>query len=673
MPLDLNDPENRKIFFTDTSRLIARLRTKIKIDDDRVALETAYAHLIRHILRKSGHPLPNGRGTTEDLPDIAAYIEKFDFSNLKNEIFGFVYENFLKDLHGKKNHGQFFTDPAVVDFMLNELGYTAENLAKDKTRMSIIDPACGAGTFLYSAADRIIEAFGEEKLVHKNICGYDTKEFPLFLAEMSLLMRLLPIMGNDNIGNTHHFLKTKDSISEFLDNRVLSPGGRQLPIPQFDFVIGNPPYIGYNECCRQGIEFTKRIKKKNSGITLADVYGVNLHSVPGVPKKYSPKPNIYAFFIALGLALLKENGKLCYIIPQTLLTAGDLDVLRYHLATQTTMESMMTFDENLFIGRGRRQNKSVATSSLIIIVQKKMPHRTHQVKVTNYKPCSKIAEEDTKGGRKEFQRESSVNFSAFRGNSNRETKNVLQSDLLAKIENWNFLLYDSRYADFVNAYVKNSLSIEDYRRNILADYNEICIDGGVKLDKSRITTEQKGDQYRVFNPKNNSVETYRARETNLFYDKSETITFLQCTQGMRVFNNRYKILWRTRFNNRFQFSEEPDLILHNNQTLMLSSDNRSELLFLFGLLNSRLSLFMLEKTLKMPNESTFIVAMKSIKKNIRVPRITPKNRKFKDKIVAKIETMLAFEDRGEYDKRNAIMKEIDALVFTLYSLSEPPS
>ena len=143
---------------------------------------------------------------------------------------------------------------------------------------------------------------------------------------------------------------------------------------RFDYVIGNPPYIGYLECCKQKIEFIQKIKdKKDTSITLGNVYGVNLHSIPNNGKKYRPNPNLYAFFIALGLALLKDDGKMAYIIPQTILTAGDLDVLRYHLAHRTTIEKIITFEGNMFIGRGLKQNRPVPTSSLIFVFAKKQP------------------------------------------------------------------------------------------------------------------------------------------------------------------------------------------------------------------------------------------------------------------------------------------------------------
>jgi len=609
--------------------------------------------------------------------DIVAFINKFDFSNLQNEIFGFVYENYLKDLYGDKNIGQFFTDPAVVDFMLDELGYIPKELAKDKTKISIIDPACGAGTFLYSAVDRIIETFegkgtkaeavAVKELVDKNVFGLDVAEFPLFLAEMCILLRQLPlivnVLFNDPVEKKLKLFKTRDSISEFLDTGITA---QETPVDllsqvqamaldyksfmrndenllemlrsmqgngkdrlRFDYVIANPPYIGYNDCCRQKIEFTQRIKEYgNSSISLANVYGVNLHSVPGKHKKYSPKPNLYAFFIALGLGLLKDGGRLCFIIPQTLLTSGDHDVLRYHLAKNMTIEKLIPFEGNLFIGRGLAQNKPIATSSLIVIVRKSLPTAGHKVQIINYKPYTEKQKYD---------------FQTYFRKKNKTVKTVLQSELLQEVENWNFIKEDKTYLLLLRKYQEHSLSIEEYRQNVLSDYNEICIDGGLILDESQIVEQKLGKQYIVFNPKINTFKTLRITEPNLFYDKNAPIEFMQCTQGMRVYSNKYKIVWKTRFNGKFQFSDIPDMILNGNQSLMLSSDNRSELLFLLGFFNSSLLLFMLEKALKMPNESMYIMAMKSIKKYVRIPRITAKHQKLKDKIIALTESMLALE------------------------------
>ena len=225
----------------------------------------------------------------------------------------------------------------------------------------MIDPSCGSGTFLYAAVNQIIKAFGNgnnekskliETIVNENIFGLDIEEFPLYLAEMNILMRLLPLIINKKYNNPIDkkikvFL-TKDSVAEFFDTALrntindISVKSGQLSINfdeldlgyksyvreeddleemkrsleehpkisrrRFDYVIGNPPYVSYNECSKQSLLTFELIKKGK--VQLSNIYGVNLHSIPNNPKKYAPKPNLYAFFIALGLALLKDNGKL---------------------------------------------------------------------------------------------------------------------------------------------------------------------------------------------------------------------------------------------------------------------------------------------------------------------------------------------------------------------------
>ena len=283
--------------------------------------------------------------------------------------------------------------------MRQQIGYTVKEI-KSKiesgklNKLSIIDPACGSGTFLYKAVGEISRSFSPQttetprqirEIISNSIFGLDIAEFPLYLAEMNIIMRLLLFIVDEKYNNPIEkkikLFKTKDSIAEFIDvefgdtivdqntryNQLMikfpekeldydsfmrdknnleetkKSLGREGEIPRrrFDYVIANPPYVGYNECCKQKVLIFELIKKNKA--KLNNLYGVNLHSTPNNRKKYRPNPNFYAFFIALGLALLKENAKLCYIIPQTILFAGDLDVLRYHLAKYVTIEKIIIF------------------------------------------------------------------------------------------------------------------------------------------------------------------------------------------------------------------------------------------------------------------------------------------------------------------------------------------
>jgi len=173
--------------------------------------------------------------------DIFMFIKKYNFSNIQNEIFGYIYENYLKVLYENVKRGQYFTDPAVVNFMLEQIGYTPKNIIdryqSDKKSISLIDPACGSGTFLYSAVNTLVNAFGNgsfekskhvKELVGNNIFGLDIAEFPLYLAEMSMLMRLLPMIINEKYNNPIEkkikIFKTRDSIAEFWNTAIRYKG-----------------------------------------------------------------------------------------------------------------------------------------------------------------------------------------------------------------------------------------------------------------------------------------------------------------------------------------------------------------------------------------------------------------------------------------------------------------
>ena len=68
-------------------------------------------------------------------------------------------------------------------------------------------------------------------------------------------------------------VEMKTSLSKKLD----------MPRRRFDFVIGNPPYISYNECSKQGVLIFERMK--NNMVKLSNIYGANLHSAPDRQEK----------------------------------------------------------------------------------------------------------------------------------------------------------------------------------------------------------------------------------------------------------------------------------------------------------------------------------------------------------------------------------------------------
>lgn len=627
--------------------------------------------------------------------DIFVFIKKYDFANVRNEIFGFIYENYLKELFEETKKGQYFTDPAVVNFMLDLVGYESRRLKNTlyfSRDVSIVDPACGCGTFLYSAADRLIKVTGYEtervsqkveEIISQSIFGLDIAEFPLYLAEMNILMRMLPMILHEKYNNPVNqkikvFL-TKDSIAEFSNTNIKNTlndleveyhkNGGQMSLFQkavtlsyqsfvreesdleemkrslenhkqlrrrFDFVVGNPPYISYNECSKQKILSFELMKKKE--IKLNDIYGVNLHSIPDKPKSYRPNPNLYAFFLALGVALLKDNGKLCYIIPQTILVNPDLDVIRYHLVKYTTIERIVTFSGKMFIDRGLNQKKPVPTSSLIIVVKRAKPELTHEVEITNYKGKDDDLEKV---------------FANIAADKKTERKFILQANLLSNVSNWNFIKQDKKFLNFMKDYKQNTEDICIYYNYVWAEQkfkSKFYFDGGYSIDEKLLLDKESLDNESYVVPKLNN-KFWLIIEKEGFWPNirkkgdKRFIDLRQGNQGYNFLDSKYKIIWSYNKTDRFFFTDKP-VIWARNKILGIGSDNKKEVLYLFSLLNSGITDLLLQNMAKIEHETTrtILVSLQIIKDLIRVPKINKENQEIKDEIIKRAKQMLALED-----------------------------
>lgn len=638
---------------------------------------------IKDKIQELYHSLENNLSDVSPWLDIFVFIKKYNFVNVRNEIFGYIYENYLKELYGESKKGQYFTDPAVVNFMLEQIGYTPEAVSKrytsDKDSISIIDPSCGSGTFLYSATNAIVKGFknGSEKTskqieeaVTNCIFGLDIEEFPLYLAEMSILMRMLPLIINEEYNNPIDkkikVFKTKDSISEFMDTALRNTFNdqtvvfqkkastpNQIPLftqkldlgyksyvreesdveemkkslenqPQclrrrFDYVIGNPPYISYNECAKQGVlifELMKRGKAK-----LSDIYGVNLHSTIHNKKKYPPKPNLYSFFISLGLALLKDGGKLCYIIPQTILTESDYDVLRYHLSEFTTIEKIITFPNALFIGRGVKQKNKINTSSLIIVLTREKPSDLHNVKVINYLESEENIE-DT--------------FSNILKGKKIKTKEIKQQDFRRNVQNWSFIKQDESFIDLYKQYKEKNDDLSMYYDHTLSDHyfkSNFYFDVGFILDKKYISSKPQGDtDFKTLDF--NGFSGSSKYTTNSYYPHDYSkIKLPKNSQGFKALEPKYKIVWSKVYSKKFYFTDE-NVLPSMSFSQFISSDNKNELVYLFSLLNSRINKIIFNKHFELENEQygSFLVITR-IKYFIKIPKISKDNEHLKTAII----------------------------------------
>lgn len=128
--------------------------------------------------------------------------------------------------------GAVFTRREVVDFMLDLAGYTPDRLLHS---MRLLEPSFGGGEFLLAAVERLLTAFQAAGGV----------------ADLSLCIRAVELHSNT-------FTATKRKLEELLlrfgipapeathllDAWLISGDFLLSPLPdQFDFVVGNPPYV----------------------------------------------------------------------------------------------------------------------------------------------------------------------------------------------------------------------------------------------------------------------------------------------------------------------------------------------------------------------------------------------------------------------------------------------
>ena len=177
-------------------------------------------------------------------------------------------------LYGERSngggHGDVPTAPEVVKYMLDVIGYTAD---KDLSSTIILEPSCGEGEFIVEIARRLMESarqFGFDAQVAFVNCvyGYDIVE-----EKIQRCKQRLSDLGLDPV-NSHV------SVGDFLMARV----------PEVDFVIGNPPYVRYENIPAEQLEYIKR-------------------TFP----TFHYRADLYIPFFEKTLRLLKPGGKHCFI------------------------------------------------------------------------------------------------------------------------------------------------------------------------------------------------------------------------------------------------------------------------------------------------------------------------------------------------------------------------
>ena len=134
-------------------------------------------------------------------------------------------------------HGDVPTAPEVVRYMLDLVGYTADKNLSDTI---ILEPSCGEGEFVFEIAHRLMESairfgFDAQAAFTRCVYGYDIVEEKIQRCRERIKeLGLDPTEAHINVGD---FLSAK--------------------VPEVDVVVGNPPYVRYENIPACQLEYIK--------------------------------------------------------------------------------------------------------------------------------------------------------------------------------------------------------------------------------------------------------------------------------------------------------------------------------------------------------------------------------------------------------------------------------
>ncbi|MBN2695091.1 Eco57I restriction-modification methylase domain-containing protein [bacterium] len=228
----------------------------------------------------------------------------------------------------KKGKGSFYTPQDMVTFILQESYPLLKNLKK----VRVLEPSIGAGAFLiplikFLKDNLVLNSFSEIKdFIYNNLTLIDIDSDAISIAKMRLALTL--INYQEIIDHEHNRgVETLSKFSFFYEKNIFDIKNQSefndFFKEKFDFVIGNPPYIGE----KGNKEIFQKAKEGYFG------------------KYYQSKMDFYYFFFFYAIDVLNSDGVLSFITTNYFLTATSGKNLRKTLSEKVSIEKMFDFQE----------------------------------------------------------------------------------------------------------------------------------------------------------------------------------------------------------------------------------------------------------------------------------------------------------------------------------------
>lgn len=218
----------------------------------------------------------------------------------------------------RKERGAFFTPLPIARFLARH------TIGRDQTA-TVLDPTCGDGVFLQAAGEHLRALGADASELSEQVTGIDLHQPSLDDAQHNL----------QDVGLSARTLK-----ADFFS--VPSPNQLGCPVTPVDAVVGNPPFVRYQE--HKGA-----VRKAAAEAALRE--GVRLSGLA----------SSWAAALVHASSFLKPDGRLGMVLPAELLSVHYAEPVRRWLQSRFASVHLVFFEQLQF---------SDATENVVLLLAK---------------------------------------------------------------------------------------------------------------------------------------------------------------------------------------------------------------------------------------------------------------------------------------------------------------
>ena len=215
-------------------------------------------------------------------PHLEQFLSEYSFQKIqignipKNEfdLLGSIYQ-YLNSKKENLEKGSFYTNYEIAKDFVKDLDFTLNQ--------TILDPACGSGSFLFNS-----------NAGPKQIFGVDNDPIAIMIAKFNYFIKF-PEAEYPNIFCNDFFIW-------YLENNNL----------EIDYIMGNPPY--------------------GASLNLSNINSTHIKSGES-----------FSYFIEFACKLLKKNGILRYLLPESILNVKKHQDIRNFILDNTNLKQIKKY------------------------------------------------------------------------------------------------------------------------------------------------------------------------------------------------------------------------------------------------------------------------------------------------------------------------------------------